>query len=73
MKFNRYRNLEKFITDPDKLVLNNGEEVIMSGYGDYCITFDMEDSVRDLAMHLNIPEIEELVCSWGKIKTEKTI
>ena len=30
-------------------------------------------SVRNLAMHLNIPEIEELVCSWWKIKTEKTI
>ncbi|MDE5591292.1 MAG: hypothetical protein K2J60_19470 [Acetatifactor sp.] len=44
MKLNRYGNLEKFITDPDKLVLNNGEEVIMSGYGDYCITFDMEDA-----------------------------
>ena len=23
-------------------------------------------SVRDLATHLNIPEIEDLVCNWGK-------
>ncbi len=44
MKLNRYGDIGKFITDPDKLVLKNGEEVIMSDYRDYCITFDMEDA-----------------------------
>ena len=43
MKLNRYGNLEKFITDPDKLVLND-EEVVMSADRDYCIMFDMEEA-----------------------------
>lgn len=83
MKLNRYGDLGKFITDPDKLVLN-GEEVIMSDYKDYGydITFDMEEApcefeelrgfIADLAKELceldNI--VQKFACHEGETMTD---
>lgn len=45
--YDRYADMEKFITDPDKLQIVNGSEVYISSEYDYDIAVDLQGRVED--------------------------
>jgi len=45
--YNRYHDIKKFITDPEKLQLVNGSEVYISSEDNYDIVVDLEEHVAD--------------------------
>ena len=45
--YNRYYNIEKFITDPDKLQITNGSEVYVSSEDNFDIVVDLQDRAED--------------------------
>ena len=45
--YDRYADMEKFITDPDKLQIVNGSEVYISSEYDYDIAVDLPGRVED--------------------------
>ena len=45
--YDRYADMEKFITDPDKLQIVNGSEVYISSEYDYDIAVDLQGRVEE--------------------------
>ena len=45
--YDRYADMEKFITDPDKLQIVNGSEVYISSENDYDIAVDLQGRVEE--------------------------
>lgn len=45
--YDRYADMEKFITDPDKLQIVNGSEVYISSENDYDIVVDLQGRVEE--------------------------
>ncbi|MDE6727966.1 MAG: hypothetical protein K2J80_08515 [Oscillospiraceae bacterium] len=74
--YDRYGDISKFITDPDKLTVADGEYVYISGESDYDIAVDLEgcygsfDEVKPfialVAGHIN--ELDNIVLRFDKQK-----
>lgn len=45
--YNRYADIDKFVTDPDKLQITNGSEVYISKEDDYDIVVDLQGHTED--------------------------
>lgn len=45
--YNRYADIEKFVTDPDELQITNGSEVYISSEDNYDIVVDLQGHTED--------------------------
>ena len=45
--YNRYHDIKKFVTDPEKLQIVNGSEVYISSEEDYDIVVDLAGHIAD--------------------------
>lgn len=50
--YNRYHDIRKFITDPEKLQMMNGSEVYISSEEDYDIVVDLEGHTEELSLSI---------------------
>ena len=74
--YDRYGDISKFITDPDKLMVTDGEYVYISGEDDYDIAVDLESGygsfdemkpfIAFVAGHIN--ELDNAVQRFNKLK-----